>query len=138
MRRLHLLRDGAVPRARRGRAEPSRGWRAAVLEPPSCPGRAPRPLAACDRAVPGAAALGPAVGAGCGCGCERPRSAGLRGTGRGSGRVSCPGEGAAVALLAGEAQPGSRGFTWARSSPTPRSGSVAVPNRPVPAEVPRP
>lgn len=125
MRRLHLLRDGAVGRARRGRAEPRVGAAAAAPEPPPCPGCASRPLAAGERAVPDCGRSRPPrwerVAS---CRCERPRRAGLRGTGCGSERVSCPSEGAAAALVAGEAQPGSRG-----GSPGP------APGRPPPSAV---
>lgn len=66
MRRLHLLRDGAVGRARRGRAEPSRGW--GQLPPPRSPRPAPAALLARSRRVNGrfrtAAALGPRGGSG--------------------------------------------------------------------------
>lgn len=102
------------------RAEPSRGW-GQLPPPPRSPRPAPAALLARSRRVNGrfrtAAALGPRGGSGL-------RRAGLRGTGCGSERVSCPSEGAAAALVAGGAQPGSRG-----GSPGP------APGRPPPSAV---
>lgn len=99
------------------RAEPSRGW--GQLPPPRSPRPAPAALLARSRRVNGrfrtAAALGPRGGSGL-------RRAGLRGTGCGSERVSCPSEGAAAALVAGGAQPGSRG-----GSPGPAPGRPPPP-----------
>lgn len=116
----------APPVEGRGRAEPRRGWGRPSREPPSCPGRSLSPVVRSrlvNRRSWAAAALGPAVGA--------PRVPGEFPARRGSGCCASCRRGAA----------GIPGFTWARSgppsSPTPRGGSVAVPNRPVP-KVPRP
>lgn len=142
MRRLHLLRDGAVGRARRGRAEPSRGW--GQLPPPRSPRPAPAALLARSRRVNGrfrtAAALGPRGGSGL-------RRAGAIGrVVRGSAGLGAVPSGfrapARERLLRLLPEGRSRDLAAVHLGPLRaalplRGGSVAAPNRPVPEEVPR-
>lgn len=115
------------------RAEPRVGAAAAAApEPPPCPGRAPRPLAAGERAVPDCGRSRPPRWervASCGAPRDWVRFRAGFVPQRGSGCCACCRRGAAGI---------SRRFTWARSGPPSplRGGSVAAPNRPVPEEVP--